>query len=322
MMAAPPDAAPPIVAAPAGSLRQVLSNPKVLVGLSLLGLFVVLAISHPILSATVWDGQGAVYRPEAGYDPAITHPSGPSATHIIGTDALGRDVLSMLTFATAPTLVVALSVALTAGILATAAGAAAAFWRGPVDGAISHISDAMLLVPAPIALIVVGVRPDLGPAELGIIFGVIYGLGPGAVVLRSQGLAVMAKPFMDAARVSGGGAWWILRRHLIPHMLPIASVQTMVAVTGAVVTAGFIEFLGHSEARLGYGSMVYIGLAFNNFFTDQVGWSVLLAGSIAITLLCAAFYVIGVGLREIVDPVAHGYRTVVEQQLTAGALER
>ncbi|MGH8875668.1 MAG: ABC transporter permease [Acidimicrobiia bacterium] len=298
---------PRAAAAPVGQLRpvprRVTANPKVGLGLALLALFALLALAHPVLMATVWRAREAVYLPETGYDREVLHPSGPSSAHLLGTDSLGRDVVSLLTFAARPTLVVAVVVAATVGVVAVAAGAVAAYWRGPVDGFVTHVADALVLIPPPIAMVVVGVgRPDFGPGELGLLYGLLYGLGPAALVVRSHALTVMAKPFVDAARAGGGGSWWIIRAHVIPHLLPLAAVQMMAGVTGAVVTEGFVEFLGAAETRVGFGSLVYSALAYQTMLLTGVAWSVLLTGSLAISLLCAAFYLLSVGFREELDP--------------------
>jgi peptide/nickel transport system permease protein len=187
-----------------------------------------------------------------------------------------------------------------------------AYWRGPVDAVLSHVSDAMLLLPAPIAMIAVGLaRPGaLSPFWFGFAYGVLAGLGASAIVVRSYGLTVMAKPFIEAARVAGGGPWHIMKSHLFPHLLPLAAIQTMLAVTGAIIVAGFVEFMSPGGTdRVGYGSLVYAGLAYQEYiFTGGTAWWALATGGLAISLLCAAFYLLSVGLRRRVDPtVGHDW---------------
>jgi peptide/nickel transport system permease protein len=282
--------------------RRVVRNPKVLAGLAILAAFCLLAVAHPVLQATVWSTQPSVYRPEAGHDPAIAHPSGPAMAHPLGTDALGRDVLSLLTFSLAPTLLVALVVAVTVGVCSLLAGSAAAYFRGKVDGVLSNLAYGLMLLPPPLILLVVGVgRPDFGPPELGLIYGLLFGLGASMIVVRSRALTVMAKPFVDAAQVAGGRPHWIIGTHLIPHLLPYSAVQMMAGVTGALITQGFVEFLGAAETRIGLGSLVYLGLSYRGLVTQGVAWTQLLAGALSISLLAASFYLMSVGLRESID---------------------
>lgn len=283
--------------------RRLVANRKVLAGVALLAFFCLLALSHPLLQATVWAGRSDLYDPQTGYDATIAHPSGPSVGHLLGTDSLGRDVASLLTFAVTPTLLVALTVATTVGLSSTLAGGAAAYFRKRVDRWLTHLADALVLLPPPIALLVVGIgRPDFGPIELGLLYGLLYGLGPAAIVVRSRALTVMQKPFMQAARVAGGGPGWIIATHLVPHLLPYAAVQMMAGVTGALITQGFIEFFGAAETRIGLGSLVYLGLTYQSFLSTAVAWTQLLAGALSISLMAASFYLVSVGLREAVDP--------------------
>jgi peptide/nickel transport system permease protein len=285
--------------------RELARDGPFMAGVVLLAGFLLLALAHPVLMTTTWAGEHAVYHPVSGHDPAMGHPAPPQPRHLLGTDALGRDVLSMLTFATRGTLVVGLTTAVVVGLLSLLVGTVSAYWRGPVDIALSHLSDGMLLLPAPIAMIAVGLaRPGLlSPLWFGLAYGLLTGLGAAAIVVRSHGLVVMAKPFIDAARVAGGGAWHIMRAHLVPHLLPLAAIQTMLAVTGAIVVSGFVEFMSPGRAdRVGYGSLVYSGLTYQEIVAGGTAWAVLLAGALAISLLCAAFYLLSVGLRRRVDP--------------------
>ncbi len=189
--------------------RAILGHPKVLAGIAILAFFVVLAVAQPILDATLWARQGNVYDPQFGFDSTVTHPSAPTARHWLGTSSLGRDVFSMLTFATPPTLAVAFSAAGSITIVSLLLGSVAAFRGGWVDGFVSHLSDALVLLPAMIAVFILGIgrsNADFGAIQLGLSFGVLYGLGPATATVRAAALTVVAHPFMDAARVSGGSA--------------------------------------------------------------------------------------------------------------------
>jgi peptide/nickel transport system permease protein len=282
---AAPEAPPRTVPRP-----RVPLNAKISIGLAMLSGFLLLAVSRPILEHTLWRGQWLVYQPVAGWDPTVTHPAGISARHLLGTDSYGRDVFSMFSHSTWPTLQVALSAALVAGVTATAVAAIAAYRRGPIDGALTHLADALVS------------SPELQPPILGALYGLLFGLSTAALVLRSQALVVMAKPFMDAARTAGGSGWWLVRVHLLPHLLPMTAVQMMAAVTGAVITFGFLEFTGAGGDWFGYGSLIYSGLPSPGLVPRDYAWNALLAGGLGITMLCGAFYLISVGLREAVDP--------------------
>lgn len=282
---------------------ETVRHPATIAGAAILVLFTLAAAAHPLLVGTVWPP--SVYDPVHGFDPAVAHPSGPSAPHVLGTDPLGRDVASMVTFTLRSALTIAIVTAVVTGLVALVIGAVAAYWRGPVDTVLSNLSDAMLLLPAPIAMIAFGIaRPGIfGPVAFGLAYGLLAGAGAAAVTVRSYGLTVMAKPFIDAARIAGGGATHIIARHLAPHLAPLAAIQTMLAVTGAIVASGFVEYLtpGQTE-RLGLGSVVYYGLTYQQVLGGGIAWSALAAGALTISAICAAFYLLSVGLRETLDP--------------------
>ncbi len=218
-----------------------------LIGLGLILVFAIMAVIHPILIDTVWPS--GIYDPQVGFDPKVFHPSPPSSDHLLGTDALGRDVLSRLLAATTPTFGLGLAAALAASVGGTIVGAYSGYYRGSVDSVLSRFSDVALLLPAPILMVIVVTRfRDISPVVLGLIYGFLAGLGGTAIILRSQSLKLREMPFVEASRSSGGGSTHILTRHVIPHLLPIAAISALVVVMGAVVADGFISFFGFTRS--------------------------------------------------------------------------
>ncbi len=291
-----------------------MGNGKVRIGLVMLAGLLGLAAAHPLLVATVWEGQGSVYHPETGHDPAIDHPSAPSSDHWLGTDALGRDVMSSLTFSLTPALQVAWLAALVVGALALGAGALAAYFRGWVDALVTSLGDALSLIPPTIALLVVGWgRPSFGVIDAGLLFGILFGLGPAVLVIRSRALAVAVKPFVDAARVAGSGPRRIIGVHFLPHLVPYAGIQMMSAGIWALASVAFVQYLGATnQSRVGLGAMIYSGLDFQPVlptgygsfnlgdYTARIGWTSMLSAGLAMTLISASFYLLAVGSRDAV----------------------
>jgi peptide/nickel transport system permease protein len=293
--------------------RVVLANRKVMVGLALLTLFLLFIPGHFLLQDLVFQNSG-VYDPVFGYDATVQNPSGPSGAHWLGTDSRGRDVVSILTAAARPTMTVAITSGIAIGVISLLLGSVAAYRRGWVDSIVSHVGDAVVLLPPLLAVLVLGVgRPDevFGSVEVGLTFGVLYALGPATAAVRAAAMTVMAKPFIDAARVAGGGGVWLVTRHVLPHLVPQAAVQTMIGVTGAVVAEAFLSYDAAVGEVIGFGQMVYDGITWAELFAGiaPVPWSVMIAGAGAISLVAAAFYLLGIGLREAFDPKTH--RSVV-----------
>jgi peptide/nickel transport system permease protein len=270
-------------------------------GLVVVGIFFLMAIAHPILRATVW--QHNRYDPVTGYDMTVIHPSAPSRIHLLGTDTLGRDVLSMLLAATTPTFIVGISAALTTAAIGTAIGVVSAYRKGTVDTIFTHVSDAFLLLPAPLFMVIVGMRyRDIGAVQLGLIYGIIAGAGAAAIVMRAQALKVVVRPFIDAARIAGGGGRRVMFVHIVPHMLPLASLYMMLAVTGAVVADAFIAFFGFTRSYLNWGTIIYLSFAYSSYLRGGVEWHVMIPPSIALSLFAAAFYFVSRGLHQVADP--------------------
>lgn len=297
------------LAAPQRARRAILSNPKFLTGVVILALFGLLTIAQPILEATIWSGRQHIYDPEFGFDTQIGHPSAPSLDHWLGTSSLGRDVFSMLAFATRPTLVVAVSAATAIAVVSLVLGAVAAVREGWLDGVVTHVSDAMVLLPPLLAVYILGIwRPsgEFGALQVGASFGILYGLGPATATVRAAAMSVASRPFMDAARVAGGSDTWLATRHVLPHLYAYAAVQAMIGATGAVIADAFLGFRSAIGEYVGFGMMVYDGIVWSELMAGiaDTPWWIMLAGAGGITLLAAAFYLLGVGLREALDPRA------------------
>lgn len=286
-----------------GSLRTFLSNRFAVAGTALIVLYGLAGAVYPLLLGTVWPE--TLYDPVFGFDIELMHPSPPGAGHLLGTDSLGRDVLSQLLAGTGSTWIMAVTAALTTAAVAVVVGALGAVFRGWVDGLLARVSDSFLLLPAPIFMLVIGASErseQVGPFSFGFIYGVIVGFGAGAIVLRAQALKVAASPFVDSARVAGAGRWRVMTRHVIPHLLPLGALYMMLSVVGAIVADGFASFFGQTGTRVNWGMMVYYGIEFPDPVTGAPAWNVLLPPSIALSLFAAAFYLVSVGLREVADP--------------------
>ncbi len=275
-----------------------------MIGLVLIVIFGLIAMAHPILMGTVWPR--GVYNPEVGYDvDAMPWPAPPSfPQHILGTDSVGRDILSRLLAATQPSFVLAITSALTTAAISLTLSTLSAYYRGAVDAIFSNVSDALLLLPVPIVMVILGSRfyGQIGTLHFGLLYGLLSGASSAAIVMRSHALSLMQRPFIEAARVAGAGPFYVITRHLIPHMLPLVSVHMMLTVTGAVVADGFLAFWGfRPDLRLNWGTMVYDAFFFV-FINPTIPWNMVLAPTIALSLFAAAFYFVARGLYDVSDP--------------------
>ena len=313
------------------------SNKLAMFGVFLIGVFALAAIIHPILMSTVWDR--STYHPVFGHDdiviekvvveevtddeaqiqlmrarmlnpfieigdtvPEVTLPGPFTAKHPLGVDNLGRDVLSMVLAASTPSFIVGVSAALTTAIVGLIVATTAAYRRGATDMLLTEVSDTLQLLPAPLLMVILGAGPfrdSLNPLAFGVIYGIVSGASGAAIVLRSQALTVLSKPFIDATRVAGAGAKQIILKHLLPHLVPVAALYMLIGASGAIVADGFVSFLGFSDTRLNWGTIIFFALSLPPANRAGIPWEAIVTAAGAISLFSAAFYLIGLGFRDI-----------------------
>ncbi len=275
-------------------------NPIGLFGLGLIIFFGLFALAHPILISTVWEAK--IYDPVNGFDIEIPyHPSPPSAKHLLGTDPMGRDVLSQLMFSTRYEFALGMISAIVTVLIATSIGAIAAYYGGITDILLMRIVDLVIMIPYLPILIVMSALMRVGMIELALFIGILSGFGGTAIVIKSQALTVKVKPYIEAARISGGGDFHIIFTHMVPNLLPIALLYMMFVVTGAIFSEAVLSFFGLTEIDMSWGLMINTTQVFGYIMRFDA-WYLLLPASLAITLLCAAFYMVGRALDEVVNP--------------------
>ena len=283
-------------------VRLFLGKPLGLLGLASIGLFALFALGQPVLMATVWQDQ--IYDPELGYDIQIfLHPAAPSRTHLLGTDPLGRDVLSRLVYSTRTSFGVGLSAALVGSLLATTIGVSAAYFEGKLDTILMTLADAFILLPPAVVLLIVGLIFEMNGLQLGVIFGVFAGAGSLALLVKAQALSIKSKQFVEAGRVAGGGGWRLIRTHILPNLISLLSVNMMFIVTGSVLIEALMSFLHRTDLRTSWGMMIWLALEDNMSGFDLVDeWFVIVPPALAIMLFCGGFYLIGRTLDEVTNP--------------------
>jgi ABC-type dipeptide/oligopeptide/nickel transport system permease subunit len=188
----------------------------------------------------------------------------------------------------------------------TMVGCLAAFYRNTlVDTVFMRLANFLMIFPTFTLLVALSGVAAIDLTRLAIIIGLLGGLGGITVVLKSRALGVTVKPFIDAARVSGGSDLHLIVRHVIPNVLPLSFLYMMFSVTSAIFAEASLSFFGLlPRVRMSLGLMI------NEAYTaGYLGgpllaryWYLWMPPGLAITLLCAAFYLIGRGLDEVVNP--------------------
>ena len=219
---------------------------------------------------------------------------GPSTAHLLGTDTLGRDVLSRLMWGGQPTLAGVLVAVVVFVIVGVTLGLVAGYFRGWVDATVSAVADILMSIPGVVLILAVLAifQQQLLPAMV-----MLGALGAGSLVrvARAEVMKIRAELYVAAAKVSGLRAVRILLRHVLPGIVsPVIIQASLFAVTVLAVQTGlgFLN-LGVIPPAPSWGGMV--GEAAGNL--AQAGWLLFVSGA-TITIVALAFALIGDGLRD------------------------
>ena len=270
-------------------------------GLAIIFFYLLLAAAHPILMNTVWEER--IYDPVVGYafDEA-RQPAPPSLHHPLGTDPLGRDILSQLMFSARSEFMLGLLAAVVTVTIGTTVGAVTAYFGGIVDTILMRLADIMIMLPGISVLIVLSALIGVEHFELALLIGILSGFGGTGVVLKSQALGVVVKPYIEAARAAGGGHVHIIFVHVVPNLLPLSFLYMMFTVTNAIFSEAVLSFLGLLDIRMSWGLMIHTTESAGYLLQVSEFWWLIFPASLSITLLCSSFYLVGRSLDEVINP--------------------
>ncbi len=246
----------------------------------------------------------------------------PSSTHIFGTDAVGKDILSRVMVGSQISLAVALSVVAINVTLSTLLGLAAGYFQGPIDYVIQRSGEVWSAFPGLIALLLIvsllgppTTSPHSGPFAL---FQVAYDLrnliiafSIGAVfggsrIVRGVALSLKNAEYVTAARALGASDKRIILRHLLPNVMPYVIVGATAGVGGVILGEAALSFLGLGVAP-GTPSWGQDLSGRNRSFFTEAPWLALAPG-IAISMTVLGFNLLGDALRDVLDPRLRGSR--------------
>ena len=269
--------------------RSLLREPLGAAGLGILGILVLVAVFAPLL---------APYAPGAQDLAARLLP--PSGGHLLGTDELGRDILSRILFGSRITLEIVALVAVIAAPVGLVVGTSAGYAGGLLDSLLMRVTDVFLAFPK--LVLALALVAALGPGLDNAILAIAATSWPAyARIARAETLAVRGADFIAAARMSGASSPRILFVHVAPLCLSSVVVRLTLDMAGIILTAAGLGFLGLGARPPApeWGAMMSSG---REFLTDH--WWVATMPGIAILLVSLAFNLVGDGLRDALDPRA------------------
>jgi peptide/nickel transport system permease protein len=265
------------------------------IGLGLLVMFALMAICSfipPLIDP--------MYQPMTGVDPEITKSTGPSLRHWLGTDFMGRDLLSQLLAGTRVAFLVGVSAAFMSIVLGTAIGMVAGYMGRFADTFLMRLADMIMVMPT--MLVVLMLAALFGQLTIWTIVLIIALFRwPGVSrVIRAQTLSLKHRPFIEAARVAGASHTRIIFRHIMPNVLPLSFLYMTFRVTSAIIIEAALAFLGFGDpSTVSWGMMLQWVWKTGHMFNAPY-W--LLPPGICISLITLAFYMLGRAMDEVLDP--------------------
>jgi peptide/nickel transport system permease protein len=276
--------------------RALLRNRLAVAALAVLAVMVLLALLAPLVAPYDPDAQDLLMRLRP---PCWLH--GGDSSHLLGTDELGRDMLSRVIYGTRVSLLVGAGAALLAGVAGTAAGLASGYLGGWTDRILMRLADVQLAFPAILlALAVVGFLGS-GLWYVILVLG-LTGWVSYARVVRSEVLSLRSREFVTEARAIGATGAAIMRRHLLPNvMAPLATIGTLQVATAIVAEASLSYLgLGVPKSTVTWGGM----LADGQLYLGTSWWVAVFPG-LALMLTSLAVNLTGDALRDVADPKAY-----------------
>ena len=233
---------------------------------------------------------------------APTWEAADGRSHLLGTDHLGRDVLSRMVYGSRVSLLVGFSAVLVGGVVGSVLGLLAGFRGGVVDTAIMTVADAQLAFP--FILLAIGIIAVLGPSfgTLIVVIG-LSGWVSYARILRSQVLGLRSREFVEAVHALGGSVLRIMWKHVLPNVLSSLVVIATLELARAIVLEATLSFLGLGiqPPTPSWGGMVQEGRE----YLDSAWWISTFPG---ILLMATSIVVSRTGdwLRDLLDPTLRG----------------
>jgi peptide/nickel transport system permease protein len=238
----------------------------------------------------------------APYDPGIQNLANrlarPSAAHWLGTDELGRDILSRILFGGQVTLGMVVAVVIMVAPLGLAIGCIAGYFGGALDRVLMRVTDVFLSFPRLILALafVAAIKPGVTSAVFAI---VLTAWPPYARLARAETLTVRGTDYIAAVRLTGASSFRIILRHIVPMCIGSLVVRVTLDMSSIILTAASLGFLGMGAQPPSpeWGAMIATA---RRFILEQ--WWVPTIPGVAIFVASLAFNLLGDGLRDVLDP--------------------
>jgi peptide/nickel transport system permease protein len=280
----------------AGVWRRLVRRPLALTGLVIIALTVAGAVLAPYLTG---------YDPNEQMFDGLTlegAPLPPSATFWLGTDLLGRDLLTRILYGARTSLIIGIVANGAALLIGTLVGITAGYFRGYVGAALMRFTDLMMAFPALLLAICLAAvfQPSLWIVAM--VIALVNWVQTARIVFTETS-SLAEREFIDAERTIGAGTARILFRHILPHLLPTIIVWGTLGISTTVLLEATLSYLGIGvqPPTASWGNIIFE----NQTYFQAAPWLVFFPGA-AILALALAFNLVGDALRDILDPTQRG----------------
>lgn len=271
-------------------VHLVLKNPPSAFGLLIIFILLMTAVFAPFLAPYPDQGRGL-----SNLDERL---AAPSSKHIMGTDYLGRDVLSRIIFGARVSVKSAIVVVMIVMSIGVPLGLIAGYFGGKIDEIIMRSADMILAFPS--LLLAVAIVASLGPSLLNALIAICVPWWPWYTrLMRSQVISLKEMQFIESARAIGVSRWRIMFRHILPNCISPIIVEATLDMGFVILALAGLGFLGlgTQPPAADWGVMVSDG---REFFMKQ--WWISTFSGAAIFTTVLAFNLFGDGIREAMDP--------------------
>ena len=233
----------------------------------------------------------------------INRLQGSSVAHLLGTDQVGRDLLSRLIYGSRISLLVGLSATTINVLVAILVGGGSGFIGGKVDIAVQRVVDAWIAFPGLLLLLTIMSLAGKGLLQIIVVLGVAGGV-EGSRLPRSAVMAIKENDYFQAARAIGTSTRWTLVRHVVPNIMAPMIIVFSISVGGNILSAAALSFLGYGlpSGTPDWGGMLsQEGL----LYMESAPWLAFWPG-VCLTVIVYSLNMLGDALRDLLDPRLRG----------------
>ena len=235
------------------------------------------------------------------------HPAdrlqGPSSQYLLGTDGLGRDLLSRIIYGARLSLTVGLAATAISGVIAFLLGGTSGFLGGKFDMGVQRFVDAWMCFPGLILLLTIMSVVGRGLPQIILVLGITGGIG-GSRVVRGAVIGVKENNYILAARAIGSTKWRTLVRHVLPNIMPVMIIIFSISVGGVIMAEASLSFLGFGLPPKipSWGGLLS---GSGRKYMEVAPWLALFPG-LALTITIYSLNMFGDALRDLLDPRLRG----------------